>query len=214
MNKHIQVVFLSTTSSFTSIDIGRSFIVSILIAIPFITGCNEINLPSESLPSYMNGSSTSIDLPPDQTYDLLIEVLAGRYFIERQDRYRKKLMAVSPEYTEYGQTETIADILGSSQRGFRRLVYAKVEGKNSGSIITIQVLIQRNDTADITAFSYQREPDDRPANISQKNTIIDYKDRRREKWTTVKRDYREEKKLIETIQKEALKLKDYKIPHP
>ncbi len=153
--------------------------------------------------THITGRSAIIPSTPEKIFDAAIDVLATSYYISSQNRTRMFLKATSNEYSSKGKVGSVADVLGPSERRFRKVVYIKVNELEPGKCkLTVRVEVQRNDTTDVRTFAYQRQADDRPANMKEEYLINNYGNPKYQKWSVIKRDYATEQEIMERIKAE------------
>ena len=106
------------------------------------------------------------------------------------------------EYTARETVAAVADLVAQSKYTFRKTAFVRLAAVESHcTAVSVRVDVQRRDTAPMAAFANQRSGDDRPNTVNPGQSAGVSRERA-EVWTSVKRDYEEEQKILDEIKKE------------
>ncbi len=138
-------------------------------------------------------------IPPDALFAASKRALKEYYRIDSVDKRKLIVRSVPEEYVSEAAEGTLADTLGKSKHTLRKIAAVRVRESEKGiSSAVVRVYIQRRDTESIRAFAYQREAEDRPSEQSMEK-ISERGTKRAEVWSTIGRDYAQERKILDSI---------------
>ncbi len=183
------------------------FALSVLISFVFlfVGGCSQDIAKGHAA---MSGSNVYLsNVSVEQAFEAAKKALTQYYKIDYVDNQRLVIVSMPAEYsskkTEASLSEAVSPVIGPSRRSYRRVARIKIRQTSSGQVIaTVRVEIQRRDTETMRSFAYQRQAEDRPSEIPVEQTAVKTGPKY-EVWTTVRRDYSQERAILNTL-KEVL----------
>ncbi len=170
----------------------------VLACVLMLAGCAQ----EADRKSVLTGSSITLNtITPDAAFKAAESVICKTYRINSCDPIRHQIITVPLEYTARDSSGAVGDVLIPSNRTFRNIVSLRVSpAGNCGSMISVRVDVQRRDTVAAQSFAYLRQNDDRPASTSAlQQTGASENREKRDVWTDVRRDYKEEQYLLDAI---------------
>ncbi len=174
----------------------RNKIILSMLSILFIVGCSQ-----DITPSAMPGSRAVLGkVSTDKAFAAAKQALKQFYKIESIDNEQLVIRSQPTEYVSKGNGGTLAGSLGTgAPKTYRKLATIKIRQSADGQTIAIvRVDIQRRDTEMMRTFAYQRQAEDRPSEIPTEQSGVKMGGRY-EVWSTVSRDYNQERAILSTL---------------
>ncbi len=162
----------------------------------FLVGCSQ----DYARPGALPGSTVPVrGASVDSVFQTARKVLLQDYRLDLVNSEQNVLRTAPKEYTSKESVAAVGDVLVPSEHTYRRIVTVRVASDGANGVeVSVRADVQRRDTKAMEAFAYQRQSDDRPANVTNHPPAGASRDRT-EVWTNVKRDYAEEQKILDAI---------------